>query len=351
MISTVYRRVLRPLFFSLDAEKAHQLAMQRLSAIAGNRALLGLLSLACKAPRMERSLFGLTFPNPIGLAAGFDKNAEALPAWAALGFGFIEVGTVTAHPQPGNDQPRLFRLPRHGALFNRMGFNNEGAEAVAARLARWRQRKLWPKVPVGINIGKSKVTALEDAPADYAFSFSKLKEHGDYFVVNVSSPNTPGLRTLQEAGAMERLLLAISDENEKGGDRKPLLVKLAPDLDFADLNDLIDVAERRGVDGFVISNTSIDPTLLPEGEMPTGGGGLSGRPLRERATALISYVSRQSALPIIGVGGVEDAESAVEKFTAGAALIQIYTAFVYEGPQTVQRLVRDLSQRAATAGE
>jgi dihydroorotate dehydrogenase len=340
MISWTYQKLLRPLFFTLEAEKAHHFAMKRLETVAKNRLLLGVTSLACRAPKIERELFGLKFKNPLGLAAGFDKNAEALPAWEALGFGFIEIGTVTARPQPGNPRPRLFRYPQQKALLNRMGFNNNGADAIAEKLRWWKSKHLWPRIPVGINIGKSKDTPLDEAPADYAYSFSKLKEFGDYFVVNVSSPNTPGLRTLQEAGALERLLLAVEEENSDGPSRKPLLVKLAPDLEFEDMSDLLDISKRRGVDGFVISNTTIDHSALTGEKVPEGGGGLSGEPLRQRSTALVAYVVRKTGLPVIGVGGISDGPSAIEKLAAGASLLQIYTGFVYKGPMVAADIVR-----------
>ncbi|MFQ3578013.1 MAG: quinone-dependent dihydroorotate dehydrogenase [Verrucomicrobiia bacterium] len=347
MISWTYQNLLRPAFFAMDAEKAHVLAMKRLSFIARHRFLLLMTRLACGAPRLRQNVFGLEFENPVGLAAGFDKNAEALPVWEALGFGFIEIGTVTAVAQPGNPQPRLFRFPRQKALLNRMGFNNDGADAIAERLKMWKKRRLWPRVPVGINIGKSKVTDLEDAPADYAYSFSRLREYGDYFVVNISSPNTPGLRSLQEAGALERLLLALDEENQPGPHRKPLLVKLSPDLLFEDIADLLDTSARRGVDGFVISNTTTDLSPIADHPAACEGGGLSGAPLRKASNSLIAYVSRKSGLPIIGVGGVFDAETAMEKIAAGASLVQTYTGFVYNGPTMVAQIVRGLIKATA----
>ncbi len=344
MISWTYQNLLRPAFFAMDAEKAHGLAMRRLSFLARHRLLLMLTRAACKAPRMRQNVFGVEFENPVGLAAGFDKNAEALPVWEALGFGFIEIGTVTALAQPGNEKPRLFRFPREQALLNRMGFNNDGADAIAERLRIWQKKRLWPRVPVGINIGKSKATDLEDAPADYAYSFTRLREYGDYFVVNVSSPNTPGLRSLQEAGSLERVLLALDEENQQGPNRKPLLVKLSPDLQFEDIGDLLETSKRRGVDGFVISNTTTDLSAIGRHKLAQEGGGLSGAPLRHASNSLIAYVSRKTGLPIIGVGGVFDAETAMEKMAAGAALVQTYTGFVYNGPRIAAQIVAGLTK-------
>jgi dihydroorotate dehydrogenase len=329
---------MQPVFFRLEAEKAHNITMSLLAGMSRNRLLLWCMTRGLRPPTMERKQFGLSFPNPIGLAAGLDKNAIALPAWQALGFGFIEIGTVTARAQPGNDAPRLFRLTADRALINRMGFNNDGADAVAARLEAWKRCGRWPKVPVGINLGKSQTTTLEDAPADYAYSFRKLREHGDYFVVNVSSPNTPGLRSLQEAGALERLLLEIQEENEAS--RKPVFVKLSPDLEFDDVDDLVDAARRRSVSGFIATNTTLDHSMINARNDQEGG--LSGRPLRAKSTALLRVVARRSQLPVIGAGGVDDAESAEEKFAAGASLVQLYTGLIYEGPGVVKKIMDGL---------
>ncbi len=348
MLAPLYNRIVRPALFLASADRAHEIGMGLLERIAGSRLLCWVAGFGARSPKLPMQAFGREFPNPVGLAAGMDKNGTALPVWQSLGFGFVEIGTVTARAQPGNPKPRLFRYPAQRALVNRMGFNNDGADAVAERLARWKSRGRWPKIPVGINLGKSRATPLEDAPADYVYSLRKLREFADYIVVNVSSPNTPGLRSLQESGALERLLLEIQEENESG-DPKPILVKLAPDIDFGDLDDLVDAAGRRGVSGFVATNTTIDHAGIPA--KAGREGGLSGAPLRERSTAMVRVIAQRSRLPVIGVGGVFDGETAREKFEAGACLVQFYTALVYNGPGAARRIVRELSAPADATAE
>jgi dihydroorotate dehydrogenase len=329
---SLYQAIARPLLFRLHAEAAHELAMRGLALAA---AALGRFR---PVPRgTPVSCLGLEFPNAVGLAAGMDKNAVALPAWPWLGFGFVEIGTVTARPQPGNPRPRLFRLPSQGALINRMGFNNEGAAAVAARLERWRARGCWPRVPVGINLGKSRVTPLVGAPEDYARSFALLRGHGDYFVVNVSSPNTPGLRSLQAVDSLRAILLALREVNP---DDKPVLVKIAPDLADADIADLVAAGDEAGAAGWIATNTTLDHRAVPAGSDEEGG--LSGEPLRDRATALVGLVSAATSKPVIGVGGIRDAASAREKLDAGASLVQLYTSLVYEGPDLPRRIAAAL---------
>lgn len=299
------------------------------SAVLGRHAVV---------PRGQRvRCFGLEFPNAVGLAAGMDKNGTALPAWPLLGFGFVEIGTVTARAQPGNPKPRLFRLPQQKALINRMGFNNEGAERVARRLERWKNTGRWPRVPVGINLGKSRVTALEDAAADYAESFRHLQEFGDYFAVNVSSPNTPGLRQLQTTDHLRGILRAIRRENTSS---KPVLVKLAPDLPDDEIPAIVSAGEEEGADGWIATNTTIDHRAVPAGKDQEGG--LSGQPLQQRATDVVRMVCRAATRPVIGVGGISDGQSAREKIAGGAALVQIYTALVYEGPTLPRRLAKCL---------
>ena len=324
-----YRNLLRPLLFALDPELVHQLAMGALRF--GGPALRPLAR--AHDPRLARTVFGVTFPNPVGLAAGFDKNAVALPAWEALGFGFVEAGTVTARAQPGNPRPRIFRVREFGALINRLGFNNHGADKIAARLQQLKDSGRWPRIPVGINIGKSKVTPLEEATADYLLSFQRLQQFGDYFVLNVSSPNTPGLRALQDRAALDELLAHIQSRNTAG---KPVLVKIAPDLEWAALEEIIALAKEHAVAGLIATNTTIDQGALPA--QLRRQGGLSGVPLRERATEIVRFIAERSAVPIVAVGGIMSADDALQKFDAGAALVQLYTGFIYEGPALISSI-------------
>jgi len=334
----LYKKLLRPALFRFDAERVHHLAM------AGLRWLPFLPGQARREPRLEREVFGVRFPNPIGLAAGFDKNAILLPAWERLGFGFVEAGTITAAAQPGNPKPRLFRIPEREAIINRMGFNNDGAQAVAARLARLRASGRWPSIPVGLNIGKTKTTPLGEAAADYLFSFEKLFPYADYFVVNVSSPNTPGLRALQGADALDGLLGAIQARNRElsaGARLRPVLLKIAPDLGFAQIEEILAQVERHGLAGLVATNTTLDHSSIPATRRTEGG--LSGGPLRERSTEIVRFLCSRTALPVIAVGGIRDGASAMEKLDAGAALIQVYTGFVYEGPGLPGRIASALA--------
>lgn len=332
-----YERLVRPLLFSLEPETAHHVALASLRLTVAFPPLLAALR-HFQPPRKPLKLFGFEFPNPVGLAAGFDKNGVALPAWEALGFGFVEIGTVTAKPQPGNPTPRIFRYPEQEALINRLGFNNDGADAVADRLGRLRTSGRWPKIPIGINLGKSRATEVTHAADDYLYSLSRVRDFADYLVLNVSSPNTPGLRSLQEYQALRDLLRAIRAENGSAG--KPILVKVAPDLPLPELNSLLSVCEENGVDGIVATNTTLNHSAVPAAQDQTGG--LSGRPLREMSTALIRAIRVQSSLPIIGVGGICDAASASEKFEAGAQLVQVYTGFVYRGPGILTDIVSSL---------
>ena len=284
-----------------------------------------------------QTLFGLNFPNPIGLAAGLDKNAVALPAWAALGFGFIEVGTVTAKAQPGNPKPRIFRLPEQQALINRLGFNNDGADAIAHRLRALRESGRWPAVPVGINIGKSRVTPLEHATDDYLYSFRMLRGFADYITLNVSSPNTPALRELQEPEKLSHLLHTIGNE---AGTPKPLMVKISPDLSAPELKAILTVCEENGVSGIIATNTTLNHSSIPP--QLDQAGGLSGAPLQSKSTELAREIAARSTIPVIASGGISDAESAREKFQAGAQLIQLYTGFVYRGPQLLREIMDGL---------
>jgi dihydroorotate dehydrogenase len=332
-----YERLVRPTLFSLDPETAHHLALGCLRA--ASRLPFALRALhSFRPPAKPRTIFGINFPNPIGLAAGFDKSGVALPAWAALGFGFIEIGTVTAKAQPGNPRPRIFRYPQQEALINRLGFNNDGANVVAARLRSLRRSGRWPGIPVGINIGKSKITPIEEAADDYLFSFRLLREFADYIVLNVSSPNTPDLRTLQGHGALDRLVRAVQKENQTS--RKPILVKIAPDLLLSDLEQILATCEENGIAGIIATNTTLDHAAIPTALDQAGG--LSGRPLREKSTEFVRAITARSQLPVIASGGISDADSAREKLEAGAQLLQVYTGYVYRGPGLLREIAENL---------
>ena len=332
-----YELFVRPLLFSLDAETAHHVTVGLLGRASNFDPALRVLRSFQPASK-PKMLFGLNFSNPIGLAAGLDKNGVALPAWAALGFGFIEIGTVTAQAQPGNPKPRIFRLPAEQALINRLGFNNDGADAIAQRLARLRESGRWPAVPVGINIGKSRVTPLEQATDDYLYSFRTLRDFADYITLNVSSPNTPGLRELQEPERLSELLSAIG--NEAGTTPKPLVVKISPDLSGAELKTILTVCEKNGVSGIIATNTTLDhSSIAPQLDQ---AGGLSGAPLRNKSTALVREIAAHSTIPVIASGGIFNAESAREKFQTGAQLIQLYTGLVYRGPQLLREIMDSL---------
>ena len=371
----IYQSGVRPLLFSVlktDAEWLHNRTLQVLELAArtqSNPATSQMLSrlqksLGVQDSRLEQSLWGLSLKNPVGLAAGFDKNGVAADIWANFGFGFAELGTVTCQPQPGNPQPRLFRLTQDSAALNRMGFNNQGAAAMAARFQRAQKQPSFDasrpmpqsRFPLGINLGKSKVTPLEQAAADYLESFKLLKDWGDYFVVNVSSPNTPGLRSLQDAAGLSTILEILQQENRY---IKPILVKIAPDLESKDLASILDLAKTYQLAGIIATNTTIrrdglKTQILPETGKPIAeeAGGISGLPVRERSTEVIRFIWQytKGELPIIGVGGIFTAEDAWEKIAAGASLIQVYTGWVYEGPWMVRRILQGLLQKLEERG-
>lgn len=337
MPPTLYRSILRPLLFRLPPEAAHELALNTLVKTVGLPGIRGLVSRHySQQPFGELRRFGLTFPNPVGVAAGFDKNGIAVESLAALGFGFVEVGTVTHLPQPGNPRPRLFRLTQDHALINRQGFNNHGAIELADRFAKQR-----PNCLIGINIGKSRAVDLENATADYLASFEAVHPYADYVVVNVSSPNTPGLRELQRADVLEALLVALQTRNDELSNTKtrarlPLLVKIAPDLGTYEIDSIAEIAERTKLSGIIATNTTISRAGLRTSKSivdACGEGGLSGAPLMARSTTVISSLFRatKGRLPIIGVGGIFTADDAWQKICAGASLVQVYTGFVYEG--------------------
>lgn len=339
--SNWYEQLLRPLLFRMEPETAHRLAMDLLRAAPRIPGALALLRSFAPPPR-PRTLFGLHFPNSLGLAAGFDKNGVAIPAWEALGFGFVEIGTVTAKPQPGNPRPRIFRYPKQEALINRLGFNNDGADVIALRLRNLRESALAPSIPIGVNLGKSKVTPLDEAAADYLYSFRQLAPVADYIVLNVSSPNTPGLRTLQEHDELVGLLRVITVANGRSVSPKPLFLKIAPDLSEEALGKVVSACEEFGLAGMVATNTTLDHSALTSADE---AGGLSGRPLRSRSTAVIRFLRNRSQLTIIGVGGIGDAASAREKWEAGAELLQLYSGFIFRGPDLLGEISRALPQR------
>jgi dihydroorotate dehydrogenase len=336
-MKNLYERFVRPPLFSLDAEIAHHFTIALLQKASYFDPALRVFK-SFQPSSKRKTLFGLEFSNPIGLAAGLDKNGVALPAWAALGFGFMEIGTVTAQAQPGNPKPRIFRLPEQQALINRLGFNNDGADAIAHRLRALRESGRWPTVPVGINIGKSRVTPIEQATDDYLHSFRKLRDFADYVTLNISSPNTPGLRELQEPEKLSELLCAISNEARTAP--KPLVVKISPDLSGPELKAVLAVCEENGVSGIIATNTTLDHSSIPS--QLDEAGGLSGAPLRDKSTTLVREIAARSTIPIIATGGIFGAQSAREKFQAGAELIQLYTGFVYRGPQLLREIAETM---------
>jgi dihydroorotate dehydrogenase len=334
LTSSWYERLVRPLLFQMEPETAHHFALRLLSAAPRVPGALAFLR-SFAPPPQPRTLFGLPFRNSIGLAAGFDKNGVAIPAWEALGFGFVEIGTVTAKPQPGNPRPRIFRYPEQEALINRLGFNNDGADVIAERLQHLRESALAPSIPLGVNLGKSKVTPLEEAATDYLYSFRRLAPVADYIALNVSSPNTQGLRTLQEHDALVGLLRIITNANAGLTSPKPLLLKIAPDLSEEALAEIVGACEKFGLAGIIATNTTLDHSALTSADE---AGGMSGTPLRARATAVIRFLRSRTALPIIGGGGICDPESAREKLEAGAQLLQIYSGYIFRGPNLLREI-------------
>jgi len=344
----LYKNFIRRLLFLLGPEQAHCIATKALNIIikipGGSQVLRSLYSI--KDKRLEREVFGIRFPNPVGLAAGFDKEAEFVEAFSALGFGFIEIGTVTPVGQPGNPKPRLFRLKKDQALINRMGFNNEGVMRVAERL-----KKRKPGIIVGGNIGKNKITPNDQALSDYLKCFDVLYDCVDYFAVNVSSPNTPNLRELQEKEPLKQLLAGLLDANRKKKHQKPILLKIAPDLTESQLDDILEIVDELNLPGVIATNTTISRKDLTTDQTyidTCGAGGLSGAPVRDRSTEVIRYLklNAKNPFPIIGVGGVDSPDAAIEKLEAGASLVQVYTGFIYEGPGLSKRINKAIAQQA-----
>lgn len=336
-------QLLKPILFKFDPEKIHYFVTSCLKT--GNKiwGLPGLIKsqFTLNDPRLEREVFGLKFKNPVGLGAGFDKNAKWVEELDNFGFGFVEIGTVTPLPQPGNDKPRMFRLPDDEALINRMGFNNQGVDVAAERLKRIKRNGLI----IGGNIGKNKNTPNQDALSDYIICFDRLFDVVDYFVVNVSSPNTPGLRELQEKEPLKNILGTLQQRNRKNDISRPILLKIAPDLTDSQLDDIVEIVKETGIAGVIATNTTISRDDLKSSDsIKEQAGGLSGKPLTKRSTEVIHYLSEKSgkAFPIIGVGGIHTPEDAIEKLRAGASLIQIYTGFIYEGPGLIKRICRKI---------
>jgi len=342
-------QLLKPILFKFDPEKVHYFVtsnLKRVNRFPGGAALSRAVWLVNNA-KLERTVFGLKFKNPVGLAAGFDKNGDVIAEMANLGFGFVELGTVTPLPQPGNPKPRMFRLPADGALINRMGFNNLGVDVLASRIAAYRKSAAAVKNPViiGGNIGKNKNTPNEDAVSDYIKCFDRLFDVVDYFVVNVSSPNTPGLRALQEKEPLMHILNTLQQRNQKNSISRPILLKIAPDLTNEQLNDIVEIVQQTGIAGVIATNTTISREGLASPQhVLEETGGLSGKPLTSRSTEVIRYLAQRSngSFPIIGVGGIHSARDAQEKLDAGASLVQLYTGFIYEGPDLIGRINKAL---------
>lgn len=340
----MYKLVIRPILFKYDAEKVHHFVVSVLKFAYrfpfGKQILSAMYKI--EHPSLVREVAGLKFPNPVGLAAGFDKNAEFTDEMEALGFGFVEIGTVTPRPQPGNDKPRLFRLPADKGIINRMGFNNLGSGVASGKL---QYRK--STIPIGGNIGKNKVTPNEKALDDYIACFNELYDNVDYFVVNVSSPNTPGLRELQEKGPLLQILGELQKLNLRKVTPKPIFLKIAPDLTNSQLDDIVDIVLESRIAGVIASNTTLSRSDLRTSNSTVeaiGAGGLSGKPLTKRSTEVVRYICQKSnhAFPVIAVGGIMSAQDALEKFEAGASLVQIYTGFIYEGPGLIKSICKSL---------
>ena len=359
-MSLLYRKILRPAVFLQDSEKAHNRLISTLSVTSRSRLLMSLTGNLYGSPDLPVNLFGLEFPNPLGIAAGLDKNGAAIPAWQALGFGFSEIGGVTLHDQLGNPKPRMFRATAEKALVNRMGFNNIGAELVHDKLEVWKNRGLWPGTPVGVNLGKSKITPLDEAPNDYAGSMKILWNHADFFVINVSSPNTQGLRDLQEQNHLDSILKACQKTNAEcsqkdGTEPKPLIVKIAPELDDRQIGSILDSISTNNLQGIIATNTTTDRPETTNSKCKMvydQEGGLSGIPLKATSTEVIRKIYRMTdgKIPIIGVGGIFNDEDAWEKITAGASLIQLYTSLVFEGPGIARSIITGLNKRVKKAG-
>lgn len=346
----MYKILIKPIFFLFDPEKVHHFVMELLRIsmyIPGVRTLFRKLFVV-NHPQLERKLFGLTFPNPVGMAAGFDKEGKYYNVLSDLGFGFVEIGTFTPVGQPGNEKPRLFRIPADEGLINRMGFNNSGARQAVKRL-----RRTQPSCIIGGNIGKNTATPNSLATEDYKSAFEILFPYVDYFVINVSCPNITNMHELQDKDELLKIVETVTNANRQQENPKPVLLKISPDLNFAQIDDTLKIVEQAGLDGIIATNTSISRTNLhtkESGLKAIGKGGLSGKPIRQRSTEVIRYISNKTnkKIPVIGVGGIFTAEDAIEKLEAGADLIQVYTGFIYEGPFIARHINKALIQHAST---
>jgi len=340
VLSMLYQKFMRPILFSYDPESTHDRALASVESFGKSRIAIDAIEsiFGIEEGQLRQTVFGVTFPNPVGLAAGFDKNAVGVKFWPALGFGFAEIGSVTAHAQYGNQLPRMFRIVKDRAIVNRMGFNNDGATTIARRLGQLPHR-----IPIGVNVGKSRITELANAAIDYTFTVEQFKHSADFFVTNVSSPNTPGLRKLQDKELLDDLLLQITNcvrtnpTNREDYIPRPVLVKLSPDLTFDQIDQVIELVAKHAIAGIVATNTTIKHSTQYE-------GGMSGLPLRSRSTECIAHISKQTLgkLPIIGVGGIFSASDAYEKICAGACLVEVWTGLVYEGPSIALNINKGL---------
>jgi len=355
MLSAIYKKIFRPILFMQDPEVVHSLTVRGLQLVSKFSILCGMMKSLYGAESLPVQAFGLNFPNPLGLAAGMDKQGIALRAWEAMGFGFSELGAVTRYEQPGNPAPRVFRAIPDEAIINRMGFNNSGAKKMAETLKTARESGCYPKHPIGINLGKSKKTPLEESPEDYAYSLEALKDLADFFVVNVSCPNIPNLRSLQNKDSLKAIFSALQKINHKGNNPKPILLKLSPDLPMEAVDEILQLYPKLGASGIVATNTTV---MRPNGTTPklqkiyAEKGGLSGKPLRQKSTEMIAniYCRTGGNVPIIGVGGIFTVEDAWEKITHGATLLQMFTGLVYEGPTAPSQIVAGLKKRLQDNG-
>ena len=358
----LYKKLVRPVLFQNPAEEAHNHSLNLLSAATKSGALMNMLESFASSPPLKTNLRQIHFPNPLGLAAGMDKNGIALPVWEKLGFGFCEIGGITGHPQPGNPKPRMFRVPSDLAIINRMGFNNEGVEKIIKKMSHWKTSGQWPTSPVAINLGKSKITPLDEATEEYSQLLEALWPYGDFFVVNVSSPNTPDLRKLQQTEALREILQSLQhgqnslQKEHPQLPKRPIFLKIDPDMSRSNLDEIIDVVQESALEGIVATNTTLSrPETKNRPDYPriySESGGMSGKPLKKRSTEIIRhiYTRTKGELSIIGVGGIFNARDAWEKIGAGASLIQVYSGMVYEGPSMARSIIQGIRDQMERHG-